>query len=174
MENASKALLIAGGVLIAIIIITLLVKTYGNIGAFQKQQLTEEEAAQLAKFNSEYTKYQNQYVYGTEVITVINKTLNYQAKQEAEIKVEIWLENPYTYKIKNKEYTTKRIILQKDGEKYEFLDFTKNNTNHTNADIEDIKNRAFQCTGIDYDDNTGRVNYIKFEEKMYNGGTTIE
>ena len=34
MENASKALLMAGGGLIAIIIISLLVKMYGNIGAF--------------------------------------------------------------------------------------------------------------------------------------------
>ena len=32
MENASKALLIAGGVLIAIVLITLLIRTYGDIG----------------------------------------------------------------------------------------------------------------------------------------------
>ena len=42
MENATKALLIAGGVLIAIIILTILVKTYGNIGAFQRQQMSQE------------------------------------------------------------------------------------------------------------------------------------
>ena len=36
MENATKALLIAGGVLIAIILISVLVHTYGNIRIFQK------------------------------------------------------------------------------------------------------------------------------------------
>ena len=81
MENATKALLIAGGVLIAIIIITLLVRTYGNISNFQRQQLTQEEARQIAEFNSEYTQYENQYVYGTDVITVINKVNNYNQKE---------------------------------------------------------------------------------------------
>lgn len=76
MENATKALLIAGGVLIAIIILTILVKTYGNIGAFQRQQMSQEEAEQIEEFNKDYTKYDGQYVYGTEVITIINKTLD--------------------------------------------------------------------------------------------------
>lgn len=76
MENASKALLMAGGILISIIILAVLVRTFGTIVAFQKTQLSEEEQAQLAQFNSEYTKYLNQYVYGTEVRTVINKSEN--------------------------------------------------------------------------------------------------
>lgn len=76
MENATKALLMAGGVLIAIIIITLLVKTYGNIGAFQRQKLSLEEVEKIEQFNKDYTKYDGQYVYGTEVITVINRATN--------------------------------------------------------------------------------------------------
>lgn len=174
MENATKALLMAGGVLIAIIIISLLVRTYGNMGQFQKQQLSAEEAEKLEAYNKEYTKYLNQYVYGTEVITVINKTLDYQEKQGIEITVNINFANPYTYTRKNKKHTTKRITLKKDGEKYEFMDFTKNNVNATNSDDnQDIKNRAFKCTSIEYDNTTGRVNKIEFVEKMYNGGTAI-
>lgn len=73
MENASRALLIAGSILIAIIIISLLVKTYGNIGMFKRQQLTQKEVEQINEFNKQYTKYANKYVYGTEVITVINR-----------------------------------------------------------------------------------------------------
>ena len=173
MENATKALLMAGGVLIAIIIISLLVRTYGNMGQFQKQQLTAEEAEKLEAYNKEYTKYLNQYVYGTEVITVINKTLDYQEKQNIEVTVNISFIEPYTYKRKNKTHTTKRITLKKDGDKYEFMDFTKNNINITNSDNQDIKNRAFKCTSIGYDNTTGRVNKIEFVEKMYNGGTAI-
>ena len=76
MENASKALLMAGGVLIAVITIALLVRSFGVISLFQKSQLTEEEQAQLVAFNEQYTKYIGQYVYGTEVISVINKSLD--------------------------------------------------------------------------------------------------
>ena len=80
MENATKALLISGGVLIAIIILTVLVKTYSKIGMFQKQQLSKEEAEQIEEFNKDYTKYAGQYVYGTEVITIINKTVDYNKR----------------------------------------------------------------------------------------------
>ena len=73
MENASRALLMAGGILIAILIIAVLARTFSTMSVFQKTQLTEEEARQLQEFNEQYTKYLGQYVYGTEVRTLINK-----------------------------------------------------------------------------------------------------
>ena len=76
MENASKALLMAGGVLIAIITIAVLARTFSSVSLFQKAELTEEEQAQLVAFNEQYTKYLNQYVYGTEVRSLINKYKN--------------------------------------------------------------------------------------------------
>ena len=74
MENASKALLMAGGILIAIIIIALLAHTFNNLSIFQKTKLTEEEQEQLIAFNEQYTKYVGQYVYGTDVLTIMNKS----------------------------------------------------------------------------------------------------
>lgn len=76
MENASRALLIAGGVLIAVLTIALLVRSFTNISIFQKAQLSEEEQAQLIAFNEQYTKYLGQYVYGTEVRSLKNKYEN--------------------------------------------------------------------------------------------------
>ena len=76
MENASKALLMAGGILIAIITIALLVRSFSSISSFQKAKLSEEEQAQLIVFNEQYTKYLGQHVYGTEVRTVMNKSEN--------------------------------------------------------------------------------------------------
>ena len=73
MENASKALLMAGGILIAMLIIAVLVRSFTTVSIFQKAKLSEEEQAELVAFNEQYTKYLGQYVYGTEVITVINK-----------------------------------------------------------------------------------------------------
>ncbi len=181
MENASKALLIAGGVLIAIILISLLVRTYGNIGTFQRQRMTEEEIEKIEEYNKEYTKYLGQYVYGTEVITAINSALN---NKEYEIKVYIeFRTEPYTYKAvewKNGRKTEREITIGKheiltidnseEGKgKFsgtEFLDVITNK----NA-IDDLKGRYFQCTksnkgdAIEYDSNTGRVNGIRFIEK---------
>ena len=76
MENASKALLIAGGVLIAIVTISLLVSSFSTINKFQMSQLSAEEQQRLIAFNEQYTKYAGQYVYGTEVLTLENKYAN--------------------------------------------------------------------------------------------------
>lgn len=76
MENASKALLMAGGVLIAIVTIAFLVKSLSTVQQFQMSQLSAEEQEQLTAFNEQYTKYVGQYVYGTEVITLQNKYFN--------------------------------------------------------------------------------------------------
>lgn len=76
MENASKALLIAGGVLLALLIIVVLLRTYGGISSFQKTKLSQEEAQQIEEFNKQYTKYLGQYVYGTEVISLQHKFEN--------------------------------------------------------------------------------------------------
>lgn len=163
MENASKALLMAGGVLIAIIIISLLVKTYGNIGAFQKQQISAEEAERIEAYNKEYTKYLNQYVYGTEVVTVVNCVANYQEKTNNAFTINITFKETYTYKLSNgKEYTTKGTLKLKGDEdiKYQFID------SYSNKDsLYDLKNRAFKCTAIGYD-SYGKVNSISFEEKQ--------
>lgn len=167
MENASKALLMAGGILIAIILIAVLVRTFGNVSAFQKSRLTEQEQQQLKEFNEQYTKYAGQYVYGTDVITVINKILNNtEHKMETVITLGDFSE-PYTYKkykyvngIKQEEEITVNpggtlSITNEDTDG--FIDLPNNS----------LKNRAFKCIYIGYDNDYGRVNYIKFEEKKW-------
>lgn len=73
MENASKALLIAGGVLIAIIIITMFIMMFNRMTNLQKEQEEQIKIEQLAAFNAEYEAYNKKIMYGTDVITLINK-----------------------------------------------------------------------------------------------------
>ena len=172
MENASKALLMVGGVLIAIIIIAVLVRSYSSISMFQKAQLSEEEHAQLIAFNEQYTKYLGQYVYGTEVITVINKTLNNKS-HKITVKITFQNEYPYTRKEWNRstqEYEFKTIVIQAGRT----LNITNDDDEYYSSDIIDkssstydsLMRRAFKCTDIGYD-SYGRVNSIKFEEKQW-------
>ena len=97
MENATKALLIAGGVLISIILISLLVRTYGNISNIKNQEITEKELQQIESENKEYTKYIGKTVYGTEVITVINRAVSTTPRPQVSI---AFLEEGYDYTIK--------------------------------------------------------------------------
>lgn len=72
MENATKALLIAGGVLISIIIISVLVVTfqkYGNVLKTYDATVNQEE---ITKFNTNFTKYLGQDLTIHEAITITN------------------------------------------------------------------------------------------------------
>mgnify|MGYP004475853373 FL=1 len=154
MENASKALLMAAGILIAIILISLLVAMYKGVSLFQRQQVSQEDAARIEEFNSFYTKYSGRYVYGTEVITVINQTVNNNYEVNVEVKI-----NSYSYDSK-----TTNLIKTKDSK---IIDDSNREIALNYLNSSNLRNRAFQCTGITYDTTTGKVNSIKFEEKQY-------
>lgn len=72
MENATKALLIAGGVLIAILIITLLISVLQSTGKVSKQYNQAISSEQIATFNSNFTKYIGKDLTIHDVVTICN------------------------------------------------------------------------------------------------------
>lgn len=58
MENASKALLMAGGVLIGILIISLAIYLFADFGATSAEINAQNAQKQLNYFNSKFTAYQ--------------------------------------------------------------------------------------------------------------------
>ncbi|MGN1270387.1 MAG: hypothetical protein ACI4UX_00045 [Clostridia bacterium] len=70
MENASKALLIAGGVLIAILILSVLVVTINIINSNQKAKEQALITKQLVEFNQKYEAYNKKALYGIDIITL--------------------------------------------------------------------------------------------------------
>ena len=75
MENATKALLIAGGILISIRIISLFLTMYNRMSSFQKKQESEKEFAQISTFNSGFEAYNKKVMYGTDIISLMNKAI---------------------------------------------------------------------------------------------------
>ena len=73
MENAAKALLIAGGILIAIIILSMFLVMYNKMASLQKTQEEKTKMEQIAAFNAEYEAYNKKLMYGADVITLYNK-----------------------------------------------------------------------------------------------------
>ena len=73
MENASQALLIAGGILLAILTISLFVYMFNNLSIIGNAEQDKEEAKRLADWNAEWEAYNKQYLHGAEVLTVVNK-----------------------------------------------------------------------------------------------------
>lgn len=76
MENAAKALLIAGGILIALVIISTGLIVYTRTRDLQQYESATKEAEQVRKFNQEYTAYDKKELRGIEIITITNKAIN--------------------------------------------------------------------------------------------------
>ena len=112
MENASKALVMAGGILIAIMVIATLMFMVQNTASFKSQTEEQQMLKQITNFNKEYESYQKSLLRGTEVVTVINKAIANNIKYEEQDKV-------YDINIKFKLQTpvNKTTVIIKEGKK---------------------------------------------------------
>ena len=82
MENASKALLMAGGMLITIIIVGVLVMAWNNMRELPKTQEQIKEAEELSAFNKKYESYAKNGIRGSDLVTVVNMAVNNNEKDE--------------------------------------------------------------------------------------------
>lgn len=77
MENITKALLIAGGILFAILVLTLLVIFYNQISAYYAEQHNAKMIEQITEFNNKFENYSGKTIRGNELISVMNKVVDY-------------------------------------------------------------------------------------------------
>ena len=75
MENASKALIIAGAILIAIMIISLGILIFNQMGGFVKNNANLDEQ-EIAAFNSKITPYLGQSISGSQVNALIQYVIS--------------------------------------------------------------------------------------------------
>jgi len=75
MENASKALIMAGGVLIAIMVLTIGVFLVGKLGSTADSYVTTLDATELHKYNSSFEVFiGREDITAQELVTLINLT----------------------------------------------------------------------------------------------------
>ncbi len=84
MENASKALIMAGSVLIALMVIAALVLMFRNITAYQETSTRSTRSTQISEFNSEYETYDRTNVRGSDLYSLLNKVIDYNRRQSTE------------------------------------------------------------------------------------------
>ena len=84
MENASKALFIAGGMLFAIIVISLFALEYSNITMMKQAEIEKEMQNDVAKFNKPFLAFNKKAMYGTDIVSIMNfaisSNMTYEAK----------------------------------------------------------------------------------------------
>ena len=80
MENASKALIIVGAVLLSIMIVSLLAYTAKSFGLIAKAEQDAKLTEDKQKFNAEYEVYDKTLMYGTDILSCLNKAQNNNQK----------------------------------------------------------------------------------------------
>lgn len=80
MENATKALLMAGALLISILVVGLLVIGYRSISDYQQSSSSLKKDQQLSSFNQGFAQYVRKDLVGTDVISLVNKIVDYNKK----------------------------------------------------------------------------------------------
>lgn len=81
MENASKALIMAGGMLLAILIISLLIYAWGLFSKYQSSSDSLDEIENTAEFNKQFSNYDRNGVQGYEILSIVNKVIDYNYRK---------------------------------------------------------------------------------------------
>ena len=157
MENSSKALYMAGSLLIALLIVSMLVYAFRNIGNVQNEKDKQLYEQSIIDFNKEYEAYNKKIMYGTDVISCINKAISNNEKyvkggthaiagasgDEAVITITVVLNNPISESFELFEYNsakdrTQTIFNQNFSEKTK--DYLLNTDIYTIFGISNNKN----------------------------------
>lgn len=169
MENASKALIIAAGVLLGIMIISVGVVLFRSLGSSGAEIMGYIERVQVAEFNNQFYKYYGkvtnynettkQYEESTIKVTSHDIVSIANLAQKNNIQYEVQNE---TGKSDNTNYVQVDVVgyltkLETKTEK-ELSDFLKNNIQTGN------ETKYFACSNIQTSYRTGRVIYIEFKD----------
>ncbi len=85
MENASKALLIAAGILVGLIVISMILISYNEISGYYESKEKARTEEQLIVFNKQYIPYNRENVRGSELLSLINKIIDFNTLSEEEL-----------------------------------------------------------------------------------------
>ncbi len=190
MENASKALIIAGEVLIAVLVVTLISSIIILLGSFSANMNKQMSEKQIAMFNSNFYNYSGRIdITAGEVASIINLAKERNDKNELAYKsdsiyyINIYMDGKKFYENDLKTYlesgntsdTNASIYNNSEKFKMSLNNFLKNNNiNFFSCDI-DLKNTTLKTTNgitnittaysnndINIESSTGLVNTIKF------------
>lgn len=150
MENTSKALLMAGGILIALLILGALVLLMTNLQTYQNANNDMTKNSQIAEFNNQFEPYNKNNLTLMELKSVYNKIESNNAQHP---------EYTIDHNINAELLKTKAGLANSDYEK--FLTATGFRT----IDDEKKQNLKFKCIegSIEYKNLDGRISKMYFD-----------
>ena len=173
MEYVSKALIMAGGVLISIMVASFMIFVLRKAGSMSAEYDTQMSNNELTKFNSQFEVYNKSDNNFFDVLTVanlaydINKQVGYDT--QTGVTVRIYTGETVKYSILPHEIEKNCFF---EGENTNKVVYIYNSENDSDSIIDKYTARTddnsdykynFVCKGISYNDITGKVNGIDFK-----------
>lgn len=143
MENASKALLMAAGILVGVLILALMVTLFATSSSLSKSYDNAKQEEAVQQFNANFTKYVREDITITihDVVTITN------------------FANKYGVKVKIDGVTV--------DENYDYSQLIKNDVAdyYYNKVTDAVSMNTYKLKIEEYSENTGYVSKIKFIKK---------
>lgn len=150
MENASKALLMAGEILIGILLLFILVYFSGMAQDFSEEIDKNIEAKQIQEFNSKFDIYNNRdNLTPQDVVTLSNIVKDFNGKQNFYTQISIKIDGVDSTYVKR---------IQQGFTQTEGAEFMKRYSPQQSGST--VKQTTFSCI-MKYDINSGTINRIE-------------
>ena len=145
MENAVKALLIAAGVLIGVMTISLGVALYSSLGVYVESMHEDIRDKELQQFNNQYTKYIDIELTIHDVVTAANTA--YESNNKYNL----------TESEDNNYYVTINLFPGN-------VNLEKNISSHSSEILENGLGKKYKCSydDVKFNTETGRVYQVNF------------
>lgn len=166
MENASKALLMAAGVLIGMMVLSLMVYLFVSFGNTSREIREEQQQKQLNQFNTQFTSYVGKSNTIYDVVTAANLATKNNIYYELEHKgvatgkdnyISVYLENN-AFQVKDRGWIERGY---NDSRSINYDDIIKAGLNDLKADGELAE---YTCE-VKISTDTQRVYWVKFSRK---------
>ena len=181
MENAAKAVLMAGEVLIGIIILSIMVALFLRMGEISETLNQRAENRDIVMFNTEYQKFQTgdegadkEYLTPEEVVSLINKVHSWNMSTEDETEEISLTLNEVDVNVNGNDLTINLIEFLKNNKKYDKVLDEKDTIKdkYTQSTLDDFEkflkdeygDQLFTCN-IEYEGSKGRVSKIIIDNK---------
>ncbi len=178
MENASKALVIIGAVLLGIMLIGTVMYILNRAGLFFRSQATEETAHTLNEYNAQYEAFNRSNLTGGDIISICNKAYNHN-RDDAEVEIEIEVRNAFDvgyerivekYNIPDTGTATEEEISRvttylEDINVSKIGSTPANEKEYMAKELQSFRKSDFSCISreTEYDDLTGEISRMVFE-----------
>ena len=179
MENASQAILIAGGVLITMIVASIMTITFSRMSETSERFNRQFTAGQTRSFNAEFQQFDGRdNISIQEIVSLVKYVQNYHDKQaegDSAVRnyttaywyVKVWV-NTSDGSVSTTEISSDINFSEKN--ETELISYLNDNndtyTNTTATGVTELNGTTvFKCVNMTYSNTTGRINSIIFRKK---------